>query len=294
MIALHHRTIMGAVKRLPLPAARLGLRAYNKALRTWAPEQVGSTYFGASMRCDPTDVIQRMILYFGVWEPDVSRTIERNLNTGDVFVDIGANIGYHSLLAASRVGATGRVVAIEPSPPTFALLQHNLARNAFATNVRAVNVAVSDRPGKVDLYEFGAERIGATTTLTSRGGSFAASVDALPLQDVLTPQELGRLRLIKIDVEGAEPPILRSILGQLTDYPPTMDVVVEASPDDDLEAWCDVFSQLQASGFSAWAIENDYELDWYLRWQRPTPLRRLEAAPTHLQDLLLTRRDKPG
>jgi hypothetical protein len=107
------------------------------------------------------------------------------------------------------------------------------------------------------------------------------------------PEELRRLRLIKMDVEGAEPPILRNILSQLTDYPLTMDILVEASPEDDMDAWRDVFSQLQASGFSAWAIENKYELDWYLRWQRPTPLRRLDAAPDHQQDLLLTRREKP-
>ena len=290
---LRRRTIVDAVKRLPLPVARLGLLVYNRALKTWAPEQFASTYFGARMRCDPTDLIQRMILHFGVWEPDVSRVIERNLDAGDVFVDVGANIGYDSLLAATRVGSTGRVVAIEASPRTFDLLQQNLARNAFATNVRAVNVAVSERPGTLDLYEFGAQNIGAATTLASRGGSLFASAEALPLQDILMPEELRRLRLIKMDVEGAEPPILRNILSRLADYPLTMDILVEANPEDDMDTWRDVFSQLQASGFSAWAIENEYELDWYLRWQRPTPLRRLDAAPDHQQDLLLTRREKP-
>jgi FkbM family methyltransferase len=291
-IPLKHKTITRAVARLPIPAARRGLNVYHKALRIWGPELIASTYFGGRLGCDLTDVIQRMIVDFGVWEPDVSRTIEHNLHAGDVFVDIGANIGYDSLLAASRVGASGRVVAIEASPRTFGLLQDNLARNTFATNVRAVNVAVSDRPGKLRLYEFGAENIGAATTLASRGGSFCASVDALPLRDILMPEELRRLRLIKIDVEGAEPPIVRSILSELTDYPTTMDIVVEASPDDDIDMWRDLFNQLQASGFSAWAIENNYTLEWYLRW-RPTPLRRLDSMPTTQQDLLLTRRERP-
>lgn len=293
MTPLLQKAITRAAKRLPIPTARRGLDVYTKALGLWAPEHIASTYFGARLRCDPVDVIQRMILYFGVWEPDVSRTIERNLNAGDVFVDIGANIGYDSLLAASRVGATGRVVAIEPLPRTFARLQDNLARNEFASNVRAVNVAVSDRPEKVDLYGFGADNIGLTTTLASRDGSFICSVDALPLQQILTPEERQRLRLIKIDVEGAEAPILRDILSQLTDYPPTMDIVVEASPDDDIEAWHEIFAQLQASGFILWAIENNYELEWYLRW-RPTPLRQLDTVPTRQQDLLLTRREKPA
>jgi len=294
--------VVGAVKRLPVPAARLGLNIYDKALRTWSPELIGSTYFGARIRCDPNDVIQQKILYFGVWEPDVSQTIEQTLSAGDVFVDIGANIGYDSLLAASRVGETGRVVAIEAAPETFRLLQDNLARNPFASNVRAVNVAVSERPGKLDLYDFSGDNRGAATTLASRAeewrelygeqhGTFVASVDALPLRDILTPDELQRLRLIKMDVEGAEPEILHNILSELAHYPSTMDIVVEAS--DDVDAWRGVFSQLHEAGFSAWAIENDYELDWYFRW-RPTPLRRQETPSTRQQDLLLTRREKPA
>lgn len=290
MIQLLHKTVMGTLRRLPLPAARLGFRAYNKALRILGPEHLATTYFGARLHCNPQDLIQRMILYFGVWEPDVSRVIEQNLSAGDVFVDIGANIGYDTLLASSRVGATGKVVSIEASPRTFALLQRNLAANPSSSNVRAVNAAVSDRPGTLDLYEINEGNIGAATTLASRGGTLMASVEALPLAEILKPDELARLRLIKMDVEGAEPPILRHLLEQLSRYPATMDIVVEASPDDDLEAWRDVFGRMRIAGFTAWAIENDYELEWYLRWRRPTQLRRVDTMPTRQQDLLFTRR----
>lgn len=290
MIQLLHKTVMGTLRRLPLPAARLGFRAYNKALRILGPEHLATTYFGARLHCNPQDLIQRMILYFGVWEPDVSRVIEQNLSAGDVFVDVGANIGYDTLLASSRVGATGRVVSIEASPRTFALLQRNLAANPSSSNVRAVNAAVSDRPGTLDLYEINEGNIGAATTLASRGGTLMASVEALPLAEILKPDELARLRLIKMDVEGAEPPILRHLLEQLSRYPATMDIVVEASPDDDFEAWRDVFDRMRAAGFAAWAIENDYELEWYLRWRRPAKLQRVEAMPMRQQDLLFTRR----
>ncbi len=290
MIQLLHQTIMETLRRLPIPAARLGFRAYNKAMRTLGPEHLASTYFGARMHCNPQDLIQRMILYFGVWEPDVSRVIEQNLSPGDVFVDIGANIGYDTLLASSRVGPTGRVVSIEASPRTFALLKRNLAANPFSSNVRAVNAAVSDKPGALDLYEINEGNIGAATTLASRGGTRMASVPALPLESILAPDELSRLRLIKMDVEGAEPPILRHLLEQLASYPATMDVVVEASPDDDPQAWQEVFDRLRASGFTAWAIANEYELDWYLRWRRPADLRRADVMPTRQQDLLFTRR----
>lgn len=287
-----HRTTIGLIRRLPLPAAQFAFRAYNKALRTLKPEPLATTYFGARIHCNPLDLIQRMILHFGVWEPDVSRVIEQNLAPGDVFVDIGANIGYDTLLASSRVGPTGKVVSIEAAPRTFALLQRNLAANPGSSNVRAVNAAVSDRPGTLELYEVNAANIGAATTLASRGGTLVASVEALPLDRILTPEELSRLRLIKMDVEGAEPPILRHLLEHLSTYPATMDIVVEATPDDDPEAWRDVFARMRAAGFTAWAIDNDYELEWYLRWRGPSALQRVDIMPARQQDLLFTRRPR--
>jgi FkbM family methyltransferase len=260
------------------------------ALRALRPSWCARTYFGARIQCSPNDLIQRMILHFGVWEPDVSRVIERSLGAGDVFVDVGANIGYHSLLALSRVRPGGRVVAIEASPRTFALLQANLALNPDSSDVRAVNAAVSDRPGRLDLYEVVAGNIGAATTLASRGGTRLETVDALPLERILEPDEIIRLRLIKIDVEGAEPPILRHMLTNIASFPSTMEIVVEASPVEDLEAWRDVFGGFRAAGFTAWEIANDYSLEWYLRWRKPTALKRLDALPGRQHDLLFTRR----
>jgi hypothetical protein len=66
--------------------------------------------------CDLDDVIQRYIFYFGVWEPMISHVTEQMLHKGDVYVDVGANIGYCSLLASNCVGGSGRVVSIEASP----------------------------------------------------------------------------------------------------------------------------------------------------------------------------------
>lgn len=284
-----HKTIIGTIRRLPLPVARLAFRAYDKMLRMQGVEHLGTTRFGARIHCDPVDLIQRIILHFGVWEPDVSKVITDRLAPGDVFVDIGANIGYDALLASSRVGVRGIVVAIEASPRTFTLLKRNLAVNAFASNVRAVNLAVSDRPGTLDLYEINSQNIGAATTLASRGGLHMASVESQPLEQILTGEEIARVRLIKMDVEGAEPPILSQLLERLADYPATMEIVVEATPEDDRASWQDVFERMQAAGFSAWAIDNGYELEWYLRWRRPGALKRVETVPVRQQDLLFRR-----
>jgi FkbM family methyltransferase len=264
------------------------------AARAWA-----TTYFGARVACDQVDVIQCRISRFGVWEPDVSHVIERNLDRGDVFIDIGANIGYDSLLGASLVGDAGAVVAIEPVPSTFELLRANIAANPSATNVRTVNVAVSNRRETLSLYEFGPRNIGATTTVPTRRcwcdgrtapaefGRPAGTATALPLGDILTAEEMSRTRLIKIDVEGAEAPIIADILDHVGEYPPSMDLVVEADPE--LADWADLLARLAAAGFSAWLITNRYEPAWYEQWREFTPLQRIDEPPAEQVDMLLTR-----
>ena len=288
MIHALHTAIVWTIRRLPLPVAVQSFRVYNKVLKTINAEHIGRTYFNARMFCDPRDLIQRMILHFGVWEPEVSRVIERSLSPGDVFVDIGANVGYDTLLGSRLVGATGSVVAIEASPGTFALLTRNLQLNAVQ-NVRAVNLAVSDKETTVDLYDIDDHNIGAVTTLTSRGGVLIASVPAQPLEGILSPDEMSRLRLIKMDVEGAEPAILQHLLAHLSLYPTTMDIIVEASPRDNVDSWRDVFDRLRGAGFVAYAIENRYELEWYLGWRKSVPLQEINALAPRQQDLLFSR-----
>jgi FkbM family methyltransferase len=287
-----HQKVVTTLRRMRLPGPIGGglLDWYALALRKWAPEQDGTTYFGATVRCDPVDTIQRMILLFGVWEPGVSRLLEDNLRPGDVFVDIGANIGYDSLLAATRVGADGAVVAIEASPRISGLLTQNVDRNPeLAARIRTVNVAVSDRPGTLNLYEFGPDNCGATTTLPSRSGTLSATVTSAPLGDILTAAERARVRLIKMDVEGAEPTIMTDILDHLGDYPEDMDIIIEASPEDDPVQFREVFERLRAAGFTAWTVDNRYSHGWYLRW-RETPPQRLDKPLRKRSDLLLTRR----
>jgi FkbM family methyltransferase len=285
---LRHEGLRGTA--VPLKWRLFALRAYDNMLKMRRREYLATTYFGARIYCDLRDFVQFYIFHFGIWEPDISSVLERNLATGDVFVDIGANIGYDTLLGAWRVGSTGRVVAIEASPRNFSLLQRNLKINQISSNVRAVNLAVSERPGKLSLFEISERNIGATTTVASRGGTLLTSIDGLPLTDILMPEERARLRLIKIDVEGAEPGILRHLLDNLSMYPETMDLVVEVAPADDPQVWGDLFDRLKAAGFAAYEIANEYDRAWYLSWRRPSPLRLIEILPGSQKDLLFTRR----
>ena len=96
--------------------------------------RVCDLYFGAKISLDLGDFLQRYIYFFGFWEPNISCAVTDILKPGDVFVDIGAHVGYDTLLAASVVGRSGSVYSFEADPNTYASLAANINMNKL-TNV---------------------------------------------------------------------------------------------------------------------------------------------------------------
>jgi FkbM family methyltransferase len=283
-----HKAAIRAIGKLP-QFDYMPYRAYNKLLRLLKQDYIGETYFGALMRCNPSDLIQSYVFHFGVWEPEISHLVGQILRPGDVFVDVGANVGYDTLLGSSLVGPQGQVISIEASPIAFARLKENIALNK-STNIRAVNVAVSDRVGTLELFDLQGANSGAATTLTGRGGKLIASVEALPLAQILTPAEMGRVRLIKIDVEGAEGTILSDLLDNIESFPASMDVIAELAVEDDIEASRQVFNRMTQTGYYAYAIENDYDKGRYLSNRPLSPLVLTDTLPLAQCDVLYTRK----
>jgi FkbM family methyltransferase len=132
------------------------------------------------------------------------------LRPSDVFVDVGANLGLFTVLAARRVGPGGRVLAFEPSPRAFRRLQENVALNGF-TNVACHRVALSDRGGQATLT-VSADGHEAWSSLArpAKGAAFAAETVPTAAWDDFTREHglLGRVALMKIDVEGWESRVL--------------------------------------------------------------------------------------
>jgi FkbM family methyltransferase len=145
------------------------------------------------------------------YEPGSSRILASCLRPGDVCVDIGANVGLHTLVAARAVGARGRVLAFEAHPQTAALLSRTVWMNGFADTVTVYPYAISDVEGSVQMH------LGPTSGHHSllplgvgggRGGdALCVNVDARRLDDVLpagtTPA------FVKVDVEGVELNVLK-------------------------------------------------------------------------------------
>jgi FkbM family methyltransferase len=242
---------------------------------------------------DTVDFIQRCVYYFGVWEPNITAWMKSCLRPGDTFVDVGANIGYYTLLASQLVGPSGRVVAIEASARIFARLQSNLALN-HVDNVRAVNVAISDCDGVVELYAGPRSNSGQTTTVPRAEYVLDGTVRAKRLDAVLDPQEIASARIFKVDVEGAEWGVIAGFASALNQTRHDAELIIEITPGH-LEALgrtpADVFAIFADADFHAYRIENDYAWESYMPprvYQRP---RRIHEPPSDQADIIFSRTD---
>lgn len=288
---LAHANVIGALRYAP---GQLFLfKCYNRFIKLLTKRVIVETSFGSKIECDPTDLIQSMIFHFGVWEPNISWVMQQLLKPGDVVADVGANIGYDSLLASLLVGQAGAVVSVEAAPSTFEKLQSNLALNG-CSNVRALNFAVSDHRGVLTLYTGNQNNVGASSAIASADRQIAVEVTACPLDELLTEGERKRLRLIKMDIEGAEPVVLDRFLRTLALYGDQTSLIVEASPQFDRSTWTKLFGQFVDAGFAAYGIANSYSPTWYLNWRGPTPLRILKVMPDQQTDILFTRSELPS
>jgi len=147
---------------------------------------------------------------FGVYEDSVRRLFQRYVPTGGVVVDVGANVGWHTVLLSKLVGARGSVHAFEPNPAVYEELLQNLRRNR-CTNVTAHKMAISDRRGTMrfiapDVGEADAGDGHLTTTFDCQDYARSIEVDVMLLDDFLL--DMQRVDLLKIDVEGFEPAVI--------------------------------------------------------------------------------------
>jgi FkbM family methyltransferase len=170
--------------------------------------------------------LYKLELLLGTYERDTVAVCRHLIRPGAVVVDIGAHVGYFTLLFSSLVGPRGRVLAFEPDPQNVEILRRNVARRG-AGNVEVVGQAVSDFDGRAKLYR----------TPLSMGHSLHSVkqnldqviVDVGTLDGVLERRGIETLRFVKIDVEGAEPDVLRG-MRRLAAGAPDLVLVLEFKP----------------------------------------------------------------
>jgi Protein-L-isoaspartate(D-aspartate) O-methyltransferase (PCMT) len=128
------------------------------------------THFGATMIGNTKDIIDLRIYWFGIWEPHIDAIITARLNPGDTFIDIGANVGYFSLLASDLVGDSGCVVAIEALSANAERLRRNIAATD-AKRVRVVHAAASDSSGPIQMWSGDPDNAGMASSVRHLGGA---------------------------------------------------------------------------------------------------------------------------
>ena len=158
------------------------------------------------------DCITRHIYRIGAHEPHITRYLLDNVSVAanEVALDVGANIGWYSVLL-DRLSAPGaRVLAFEPDPESYRLLRTNLQANR-AERVTALNVALGDKPGVALLHRYRDSNNGRHTLLDGNTSGGTVEVPVETLKSVWERQQLGArlVALLKIDVEGFECLVLR-------------------------------------------------------------------------------------
>lgn len=228
------------------------------------PSEAVRTSAGFVLHVDPSDYAVGHTVYLTrAYEPEVSAAVSTVLAPGATFVDAGANTGWFSMLAASLVGPSGRVVAVEPNPANTELLRRSAEDNGFA-NVEAHTVALAEKPGVVALETDGSNgRIIPLDEPPLAPVRAAWVVRATSLDSLLADAGVERVDAIKLDVEGAEPLVLAGAKGVLGRDRPV--IVSEFYPDAlDSSPWGGAtryLRQLREAGYSLTVIGPGFTLD---------------------------------
>jgi len=200
---------------------------------------------------DPLDSLELSI--FRSYEPFETGLLSAEVRPDMTVVDVGANIGYYTLLFSKLVGEGGRVYAFEPEPQNFALLRQNLTRNN-RTNVELFNLAASDRRGESFLY-LSTENHGDHQVYPSEAGRQKVGITMASLDDCVS----GPVDLLKMDVQGFEAHVLdgmQSIIARS----PRLTIFTEFWPEGLRRAGSDAgefLQQLRAFDFEIFFI-NEY------------------------------------
>lgn len=175
---------------------------------------------GAGLRLDPG--ASNPAYATGANELPVQQALALHLQAGGVFYDVGANIGFLSLIGARLVGSAGRVYAFEPVPANAELVRRNAALNGFS-QVEVVEKALGRRSGQAELalaaYSGGAV-LAEVGTPPDRAGMMTVALASI--DDLVDVAGLAPPALVKIDVEGAELEVLMGMERTLATHRPVL------------------------------------------------------------------------
>ena len=237
-----------------------------------------------------TNTLLKCVYLTGCYEPTLAAYLKRRIRPGDLFLDIGANSGHFSLLAA-KFGSD--VISIEASPANCRLFSANVAANDFGSRITLVEAAAGEKDGQIELRENWFNGMFSTTSSQPfwylRPFTKKIVVPEVRVDEVAAEAGVERIRFVKIDVEGAELTVLHGLNNLISSGGTEMEFCLEFSP-----SWMtrvqaqEVFSVFRESGYNAYTLENR-EMD-FPPYEIATP-EVCSEIPGRQVDLIFSRSD---
>lgn len=207
---------------------------------------------GYKLKFFPTALSATMWLSGKTERDDEERLLARLLRAGDIYVDVGANIGALAIAGKLSVGPTGQVIAIEAHPRTARFLQENVRLNNL--EIKCINIAVGDQSGEIMFSNIRSDDQNQVVQHSTAG----IRVNIAKLDDILDIKI--KIRLLKIDVEGYELKVLQGSNNILKNT----DFVLFESWDSHFSKFeytlSDIISVFESRQFSVFRITNETEL----------------------------------
>jgi FkbM family methyltransferase len=191
---------------------------------------------GLKIKLELDEWIQQQIYLFGHFDEKGINFMKKNLKQGDVFFDIGANIGCYTLIASKITGTSGQVFAFEAIREVYEKLMFNIRLNQM-TEIKAENVAIFEKEELLNFYVSSRENIGMSSIFhhdTERGDT--VQVQAISVDEYVKQNHINRIDFIKLDIEGAELHALNGMRETLKRFRPIllMELSTEVLPNTPL------------------------------------------------------------
>jgi FkbM family methyltransferase len=232
---------------LKLPYFKGKTRLESILLYSFRYPRKSKVYGDLLMELDYAEWMQLQLIR-GHWlEPQTLSCYEKLLRPGDVFIDVGAHVGFHALVGRKIVGANGFVIAVEPQPYNSFKILRNFRVNGFI-NLKLFVAAVSDVSGMVELCDQDITDRSVLTMLDSGGKNEAQkfTVPLLRLDSILKDQGERRIKLLKLDVEGLELEAVKGLGDRIKNVDNLLFELLEVNPSP---RTLELFLLLAAEGF---------------------------------------------
>lgn len=181
------------------------------------------------IKADLEEWIQQHIYFLGTWDEPGSKFLKNYLKYGNVFMDIGANIGCYSLIASKIVGLEGEVHAFEPVSKVFDKMLFNIQLNQLS-NITTNRKAVYESSGLLEFFLSSNENAGMSGIFhhDTESGEIE-KVESITIDEYVEKKNITRIDLIKIDIEGAELFALKGMKNTINQFKPV--IIMEVSED---------------------------------------------------------------